>query len=102
MHVHDLLTAFLSDIEFQSVSRNIHPMGQVTGKEKKPADSIPIGILHIGNGSDVTFRDQEHMDPGFWVDIVKHDIIFILINRNGRDFTSDDGTEKAHTNTVKG
>lgn len=101
MYVHNLLSSFLSDIELELVSCDIHLVSKVTGQKKKPSDDVLINIFHIGNGGDVFLRDQEHMHRSFGMDIIEHYIIIILIYQRNGDFMGDKGAKKTHKNTVR-
>lgn len=104
MYMHHLLSLVFSsmsfdhfpDIEFKPVSRDTHAITQVTSQKNKSGDQPSIGILEISDRLDVSLGDEEHMDPGFWMDIVYDEIFLILVHRSGRDLMIDDRTEKTH------
>gem|GEM_PF-3761449 len=84
------------DIELESVSRDFHPISEITSKEYKSSDQITISILHMGHRLDMSFGDQEHMDTSLRMDVIDNQILRILIYQSRWDFMVDDRTKKAH------
>ena len=101
MHMHYLLPPFLSDIELKFVSWNIHPMSEITSEKKQSSNRILIRISHQRNSRNMSLRYKEHMNMGFRVQIIDHYVVFVFVYGSGRNFMSDNGTEKTHKNTVK-
>lgn len=104
MHMHHFLPLIFSsmpfdhfpDIKFKSISRDTHTISQITSQENKSGDQLSICILEISDRLDVSLGDEEHMDPGFWMDIIDDEILLILVHRGCWDVVIDNRTEKAH------
>ena len=96
VQVHNFLSSFFSNIKLKPVSRDFHLFSEITSKKKESGNRLGIRIFQMSDGFYMSLRDEEHMDAGFWVDIMKNDIFLIFINGSRGNLASDDGAKNTH------
>lgn len=96
VQVHNFLSSFFSDMELEFISGNLHLLSEITSKKKESGNRLGIRIFQMSDGFYMSLRDEEHMDTGFWVDIMKNDIFLIFINGSRGNLASDDGAKNTH------
>ncbi|EKE30015.1 MAG: hypothetical protein ACD_2C00061G0010 [uncultured bacterium (gcode 4)] len=95
MNMENLLSSIFSYIELQFISFDFHLFCKIPCKQEHSAYELRIRILYITDRIDMLFRNDEHVNSCFWVQIVQDDVIIIFEYRSWREFPTNKLTENA-------